>query len=594
MRMRILFSALVLGAGLMVLKSPAADPADAERVAKLIAELGSAKFEDRVKASKELEAIGPPALEALRKAAQGSNLEARRRAEELVKVLESQVQSSKLLVASRVRLRYTNTPVLKAVADLAQKTGAQIRYIDDEAKLRERTVTLDTGDTTFWQAFDQFCAKAGLVEGSPRNLSAARQPLATAVAGGAPQQIVPPATLPQPIGPNTVFPTVGPYRLITLIDGKPPAAPADYVGPFRVRAFPPEAKLYGEPPLGEKEVRFLAEVAPEPQFDFQNVLDVRIDKALDDRGQALAPWKAADGPANAAARSPRQFPIRLQAADQPSRRLRELKGTVAAQIRTPPRELAVVDNLLKAVGRTVKGEHDVTLAVSDMKKLDDGQVQLRLLVERPGDVYAHYSPPTLGNVPIPGIPGVPNQIQPVPLPNIQIKPIQIRLLPIPQPQPNPPAPGQPPATPADKAPVPPAANPPADKAPVPPAPKPAPQAVPPQAVPPQPVPANPPGGKGQAPAVPAPAQLVPAVAPVRTFGVTYLGLSVLDAKDQRLTLTDARALGSPRTVKDVVTQEVSITVKPSKDQGPPVKVVFMGNRSATVEFSFTLKDVPLP
>src|SRR5262249_15564513 len=37
--------------------------------------------------------------------------------------------------------------------------------------LKERKVTLDTGMTTFWQAFDQFCEKAGLVEATAQDLN---------------------------------------------------------------------------------------------------------------------------------------------------------------------------------------------------------------------------------------------------------------------------------------------------------------------------------------------------------------------------------------------------------------------------------------
>src|SRR5262249_12381156 len=66
----------------------------------------------------------------------------------------------KLLAPTRVRLTYRDAPVLEAVADLAAKTGFQISYIDDPEKLNGRKVTLDTGDTTFWQAFDLFCRKA--------------------------------------------------------------------------------------------------------------------------------------------------------------------------------------------------------------------------------------------------------------------------------------------------------------------------------------------------------------------------------------------------------------------------------------------------
>ena len=47
----------------------------------------------------------------------------------------------------------------EAVEDFARKSGYAITLHDPDNKLKDRTVTLDTGDATFWQAFDQFCAR---------------------------------------------------------------------------------------------------------------------------------------------------------------------------------------------------------------------------------------------------------------------------------------------------------------------------------------------------------------------------------------------------------------------------------------------------
>jgi RNA polymerase sigma factor (sigma-70 family) len=64
------------------------DP-DAERIAKLIDQLGSDRFAEREAASRELDRLGAAALGALRKAIQSSDPETRRRAEALVKKIES-------------------------------------------------------------------------------------------------------------------------------------------------------------------------------------------------------------------------------------------------------------------------------------------------------------------------------------------------------------------------------------------------------------------------------------------------------------------------------------------------------------------------
>jgi WD40 repeat protein len=67
-----------------------AKTSDTEKIDKLIRQLGSSKFADRVEANKALAEIGEPALPALRRTAvAGVDLETRRRVEDLVRKIES-------------------------------------------------------------------------------------------------------------------------------------------------------------------------------------------------------------------------------------------------------------------------------------------------------------------------------------------------------------------------------------------------------------------------------------------------------------------------------------------------------------------------
>lgn len=541
----------VLFAGLLPFLT--ADTADAARIAKLIRQLGSGRFEEREQATRELEALGGAALEGLRKAAQSGDLETQRRAEELVKKLEGRLSNAQMLAATRVRFKFKDTPVLEAIADIAKKTGFHLSYVDDPAKIVGRTVTVDTGETTFWQAFDLFCQKAGLVEGAGQYRAAGPQPVAIAV-GGQPPPPVPVPPIRHVLPPNSIQPTFGAYRHVMLLDGKPQPLPTDYVGAVRVRALPPEIQLLGAAPRLDNELRVLVDLSPEPGVDFVGVLDMRIDKAVNDRGQSLK------GLAGAAAGDPvavalatasrplgRQVPVRLEPAAQPSRALKELKGTSTVQMRTPPKVMATVDDIQNATGKSVKGEHNVTLTVRDVKRHEDGRLELTVLVQRPADVFAY----NLANA------GGAAGLIPVQAGQIQIQIRQIQVAPGAVPQQRPPAPGAPP---------PPAPNP---------APKPAAQKPAPQPVQAQPV------------------QAQIAAVQGRTFVTSVVGLSVLDAKDQQLALTDAR-MAPPQTVKGVTTQEVTLTVQPQAGQGAPAKLVFNGTRHATVEIAFTLKDVPLP
>ena len=272
----------LLGLGLAVLlAAPArtADNVDPERIGKLIKQLGSAEFAEREKASKELDAIGTPALEPLQKALKSDDAEVRLRAEDLVKKIEKRLQSEKILTPTRIRLVYKDTPVKEAVEDFAGKTKFNIVLVDPQNKLAGRKVTLDTGETTFWEALDKFCQQAGLVvsdgtqpilvpeiQPQPQPLPRVRPPrirqplpvpqtqrvdpseaqedqgaLAAPVQLGQPGVPVAPAV---PVGaiigrPVMIPPPIVNNGQIMLMDGTPESLPTCYAGSVRIRALRP-------------------------------------------------------------------------------------------------------------------------------------------------------------------------------------------------------------------------------------------------------------------------------------------------------------------------------------------------------------------
>ena len=105
--------------------------ADPKRIAELIQQLGSLKFIERENARRELEAIGEPALEALKKAAKSEDLETSRRASEIVRLLEERSNTAKILAPKRVRLNLKDTPVLKAVRELERQSQYTIHIQGD-------------------------------------------------------------------------------------------------------------------------------------------------------------------------------------------------------------------------------------------------------------------------------------------------------------------------------------------------------------------------------------------------------------------------------------------------------------------------------
>src|SRR5262245_15206289 len=86
--------AMVLFAGASLLHGQPDQEAMTNRVARLIRQLGDSEFTKREQASKELDAIGAPALPALRQAASGEDAEVRRRAERLIASITGRVRAA--------------------------------------------------------------------------------------------------------------------------------------------------------------------------------------------------------------------------------------------------------------------------------------------------------------------------------------------------------------------------------------------------------------------------------------------------------------------------------------------------------------------
>jgi hypothetical protein len=551
---------LLLGVGfglLATVPATAAEKADAEQIAQLIEHLGSKSFTQREKAMQALDELGAPALEALRKAAKSSDAEISHRAADLVKRIEQRGQSKEILAPSHIRLVYKDTPVPEAVADFARKSHYQIVLQGDQSKLAERKITLDTGETTFWKAFDQFCEKAGLVEATfqggpvpPIRRStplqpavpvplpapgaapgAALRPAAAGVAVVALQAAAPAAPAPgaaaaPAIGKiRPIYPYPGTFGQIALMDGKPAKLPTCYAGAVRICALPPSTQVVGAAKR-EGEILFALEAFPEPKLQLLNVLGLRIDKATDDQGQKLAPAMAvAEAPGAPgqvvwvqSARiarpifigSQRQVPVRLKKGDKASKSLTELKGAIEAQVRTPPQPLMTMEDVMKSAGKTVKGTDGGWLKVQEASRDENGQIKLRVQMEVPVGIQ-----PAVGEIRGAALQGG----------AIQLQPAQIV-----------------------------------------------------------------PGGrvqqKAQVQIQVAPAQIARPAA-IGNVG----GLMLYDAKGQPIPMgvTMAHARGDGKTIS----WEYTMTCQPEKGQEAS-KLVFSGTRVVTIDIPFELKDVPLP
>ena len=585
-RVTALATLLLLGlAAFIAIPTGASEPADAKKIEQLIEKLGGDDFADREKASAELDAIGAPALGALRKATASKDVEVSKRSADLIAKIEKRAETLRILTPKKVHLIYKETPVVEAVGDFSKKSGYAINLLDPEGKLKDRKISLDTGEVTFWQALDLFCDQAGLTEMDPaqgfgigvapgvRPLPIRRGPIkiqplppaeikpekeekpqgalnraqpGVALVAQVQAQAAPGVVQIQIIGGPGAAPGAGGFggvvawngnvvNQIILVDGKARHLPTDASGAVRVRVME-KPEVFG--PVGLK-------LTAEPKLQLQQVLNVRVVKALDDQGQTLT-QAVANAPADpnapvalpAIARAPIFFggadqftSVRLKKGEKASKALTELTGVILAQVLTPATPAITVDKIMDAAGKEFKGAEGGKIKVVEVTKNANGQITVKFELEQPANIFP--ANPF-------GVPG------------------RIRIVPNPLPPGGLPAPG---AAPGFAFQV----EPPAQAVPVPVEIK-IQQRV---------IILGGPGGAGG-----------PAVFPNQGNGIT-----LEDEKGNAIAVVAVNA-SFRRDVGGVVRENVMV-FQPRKDQ-TPAKLVFSGSKSVSIEIPFTLKNVTLP
>jgi hypothetical protein len=344
------------------------DPPTSE-IDALVAKLGSTQFKERQAATLALDRRGSDALPALQAALASADPEIRHRAALLVHKIELRVEIAKLLAPRKIRLVYDNVNVLDAVNDLSTKTGLAIEVQGDRQGLRERKVTLETGELPFWEAFDLLCRKAGLRE----RINVLNAPLAN-----------PYANVDHARVRAYKFPDITPASLqIALEDSKAPALPTTYHGALRLQAVPPQvprgqAIVVRYPPIETPAcVGFILEVTPEAKVPWQGIVSLKITKAIDEHDQALLQLQDSSTSVNESNMANevaawldnptsglplRQIAVRLQPGKQPARSLKEVEGVLTVNL-TAMRKLVTVDYVLTAATKEFKAGDGTVLKV---------------------------------------------------------------------------------------------------------------------------------------------------------------------------------------------------------------------------------------
>jgi hypothetical protein len=382
--------ALLLGLSTFVAPCAADGPEEAARIARLVGRLGSGSFRERQEATRALDAVGGPALDALRVAERSPDPEVRRRARDLIRRIERREETTRVLSPQRVRLVYKDAPLAQALADFSHKTGARV---ESRGLRGERLVALDTGETTYWEALARFCAAAGLHEPDRPAGAVGREEVFARGGGG--RRIL---FLDRRRSPQV------PENSVALADGKAIPIPTCLIGALRVRLLLPPNSLT-RPEGASGDLPLTIDVQPEPRFGWESLSLLRIDRALDDRGREL-PRPAAhvggltdaadpveeiilvtDGELNLPTnQGQRRVTLPLRLGGRPCPRLRELRGSVAAWVRAPAEPLVEVAGVVKAKGRSVRGRDGTVLKVTNVESEADGLCKLQVAVTAPPPV----------------------------------------------------------------------------------------------------------------------------------------------------------------------------------------------------------------
>ncbi len=231
----------------------------------LVSRLGAPRFADREQAARDLEALGAPALPALRRAIRNPDPEVRGRAIPLLQ----RIGFAQAMEPTRVTLDFTNRPLQDVLHALEEESGIPI-WLDPRAgkALASRPTTLRAATPmTFWEAIDRLAAEV--------RLRPDMRPLSREGTGEARSTLV-------------------------LEEAGARLAPVVNWGPFRLKLqewverrelnLDPAARPLGDlPSLPAWTLTGRLHLAAEPRLSVVTAGPIRLRSATDDQGRSLLP-----------------------------------------------------------------------------------------------------------------------------------------------------------------------------------------------------------------------------------------------------------------------------------------------------------------
>jgi hypothetical protein len=357
------------------------EPAGAEnpRIGELIRKLGSSSYLQREHARKELEAIGSPALDTLRRARKASDVETRRRIEELMRRCEEQLLTRRVLAPKEIELNLVDADVDQAIVELTRVSGYPIQFAGDRTALGSKKFTLATGKTSFWQALDRFCDEAGLTE---------KADLAPKVAATS-TIVIRRGRIKQTVDLSGA-PTA-PEPIVLTPRGSEKTA-CSYAG-----AVKSQLRVSRDEQTKDLILTFVIHVEPRllnSSVEGRPVLEKALDQQrcqLLERAEETKPADAESDqeavvgiPFNGTFSNQtllrRNTQIRLKEGEQAARLLKEVTGKLTLQVELANEAIVKVDQILQASGRTVQGIGGGTMRIDAVHKVGD-DVEIKVTMD---------------------------------------------------------------------------------------------------------------------------------------------------------------------------------------------------------------------
>jgi hypothetical protein len=354
-------------------------------VITLIDQLGAPDYLDREAAQAKLLKLGSVAIPELDRAARAhESAEIRGRCSHIAAESRRQDEGSKYLAIKKVRLAYKNTPLSQAVADLATKTGTNLKL---DVKDATRLVTFETEELPIWEAIEAFRVSGKLSERF-------REDAPVAVPEGEPYASVRRSYYYD--GMNQAPETANQVPIL-WVDGESSPHSADRRGIVRVTAMPgrfPANRLI----RGAGQAIIHLDLALTSAINWQDATQVRVDRAEDDTGRPITPAHRIHQTLNESpygnpffgfggynqpmpTGNPRLVAVNLRTDDRQIRTLRVLEGSIIGEVGVPNQTILTIDNLQHSTGKVYPLPNDAKLQIRRYEVREDGTTLVKVHTE---------------------------------------------------------------------------------------------------------------------------------------------------------------------------------------------------------------------